>query len=96
MIDYILFFGFPIDAVYREELKKIPPAILNLFIQRGDDYLNRIDQEGVSYLGKSLGQCVDSSAIDLALNHILSLLKRLVPDYHYHQDALVLLTVSSP
>ncbi|MFI5343462.1 MAG: hypothetical protein ACHQUC_04500 [Chlamydiales bacterium] len=95
MIDCILFFGFPIDVAFQEALEKVPSAILNLFIQIGDEYLKRIDQEGISYLGKSLGQCVDSSTIDLAQGHILSLLKRLVPDYPYNQEALVLLAISA-
>lgn len=93
MIDYFLFFGYPVDAAYRQELERAPLAIRNLFIQIGDEYLKCIDLEGTSYLGKSLGQCIDSSVIDLAQVHVMSLLKRLVPDYSYNQDDLVLLAL---
>ena len=93
MFDYFLFFGYPLDEDYREKLERTPLAIRNIFIQGSDEYLQCIEREGISYLGKSLGQCIDRSAIELAQAHIMSLLKRLVPDYCYHQDSMLLLAV---
>lgn len=90
--NYFLFFGFPINETFQQKLEKIPEGVRALFLQ-GNEYLQLIEKEGISYLGKCLGDSSDSSSLELAQAHIISLLKLLVPDHTYEQHELVLLAI---
>ncbi len=92
MFDYLLFFGFPISESFHMELEKIPENVRSLFL-KGNEYLQLIEEEGISYIGKCLGECIDSSSLELAQLHVISLLKLLMPKYSYEKHELVLLTV---
>lgn len=95
MFEYSLFFGFPLaDDAYRQELEKIPSHVRLLFMQ-GGEYLELVVDNQISYLGKRLGDCIDGSSLDLLQDHIISLLKRLVPSYQYNKNDLVLLAIEA-
>lgn len=93
MFDYLLFFGFPLNETVQKEIEKIPEALRALFLNGSDEYLQLVEQEGISYIGKSLGECIDSLSLEMAQVHILSLLKRLLPEQVYEKETLVLLAV---
>lgn len=90
---YGLFLGFPIDTSFSLSLKKVSPEIRSLFIQ--EDYLQEICYKNVSYLGKQIGQKTDLTALDLTQNHILSLLRKLVPNYPYDTKNLLLFVINN-
>lgn len=94
MFNTALFLGFPLSAAYQKELEGVPSAERELFIQNQDSsYLQRVESEGAIYLGKFLGSSIEMSALDSYHSHIYSLLKKLVPDFPYKQQPLVLLAI---
>lgn len=91
MFDTALFLGFPLSTAYQQELNRLPLVERELFIQsETSPYLQQIENDGVIYLGKSLGASVDMAALDGASSHVMSLLKKLVPNFPYEQHPLVL------
>lgn len=94
MFELQLFLGFPVDSVYQQKLKLLSFPEKDLFIQKGDSlYLQEIESEGVVYLGKSLGVCVEIESLNPLQIHVYSLLKRLIPDYPYEEKPLLLLAI---
>lgn len=89
-----LFLGIPVDALLAEKLAIIPPQILQLYICEGDNYLQKIEDHGISYLGKHIENCVELSSLQLLEANVYSLLKKIVPDYPYHATPLVILAIS--
>ena len=94
MFDYLLFFGIPISEPFQLELDKIPENVRSLFL-KGNEYLQLIETEGISYIGKCLGDSTDFSSLELAQAHVFSLLKLLVPKHAYDKNELVLVTIPS-
>lgn len=92
MLDYHLFFGFPLNSVYQDTLNKIPSNLRSLFIQNHSDYLQQVEYNGSVYLGKNLGPYIEYNTLDMAEANIYSLLRRLIPDYPY-EDSLFLLAI---
>lgn len=101
MFDTILFLGFPLTDAYRLALLAIPSVERDLFIQNQDPfqpdspYLQKIEHEGIEYLGKYLGSSIDMATCDLSYFHILSLLKKLIPHFPYEQHSLFMLALPS-
>ena len=94
MFDTNFFFGFPVDALYETELKKVSSSLKDLFIQdQSEEYLQRIEFEGKVMLGKFMGATLQTSTLELVFLNIISLLKCLVPDYPYSQQNILLIAV---
>ncbi len=94
MFDSILFLGFPMSDAYQQELQLLPAVEQELFIQNQvSSYLQRIENEGIVYLGKSLGTSIELATLESIHSHIYSLLKKLVPHFPYEQHPLLLLAI---
>jgi hypothetical protein len=85
-----LFFGLPVDSELSKQLGKINPKILSLFIQEGENYLIEVKMENQTYLGKSILNPIDLSSLELLEANIYSLLKKLLPEYPFHLNSLIL------
>ncbi|CAF23078.1 hypothetical protein [Candidatus Protochlamydia amoebophila] len=94
MFDYQLFLAFPISEAYFYQLLQISEPVRNLFIQEIEgEYLQQITYQKKIYLGKNVGHSVELEKLEFIQNHIFSLLKRLVSDYPYHEQSLVVLAI---
>lgn len=93
MFDAELFMGFPITSEFALLLDSVSPEIKKLFIQENPDYLREVSHNGHSYLGKFAGKIGEASSLELLENNIISLLKKLVPDYPYQQSSLVIFPI---
>jgi hypothetical protein len=94
MFNNQLFFGFPVDESFQKELAEIPDAIRTLFID-GKEYLQSVEKGGITYLGKSLGECTNLTSLELTQAHIISLLKLLVPKYPFGNQLVLLVIADS-
>lgn len=90
-LDYQLFLGFPISSSYQEKLNQIPSHQREVWIH--PDYLQQIEYRGSLYLGKSLGPLVEAQMLETVAEHLCSLLCRLVADYPYQKEHLILLAL---
>lgn len=100
MFDTILFLGLPLSNSYQLALLQLPSAEQEIFIQnqgafQDSPYLQKIEHEGIEYLGKYLGSSIDMATLDLSYSHIVSLLKKLIPQFPYEQNPLFLLALPS-
>ncbi len=97
MLDHQLFLGFPLSADYQHALDPLPSSLKKMFIQMTPSpYLQQIEYERISYLGKFLGPCFELSSLNEMESHIYSLLKRLLPAYPYQEGALVFVPIPFP
>lgn len=83
----MIFLGFPIDPLYKEQLEKVNPARRGFILEEG---LEEISHEGLIYLGRTVGEKVTLCEISLLEAHIFSLLKKLVQNFPYDETALYL------
>jgi len=88
-----LFLGFPVDPVFKNELKKANAHLVAAFIQgEGDqengDYLCEVMHQGMQFFGKFLGKIAELQQIELLEMHIYSVLKKLVPNFPYEEIPL--------
>lgn len=96
MLDDALFLGFPLSDSFLLKLKNLPPQITAEFIQeQPSDYLQKVDYQEMSYLGKCLETPFDLRGLDTLQANIDSLLKRLVPDFPYQDHPLRLFSLPS-
>lgn len=95
MFQYHLFLAYPVNSEYHAKLAIVAEGIRALFIQNNhQDYLQSLEYQGQSYLGKNLGSVVDFHGLDASISNLISLLQRLIPDVSYHHKDLFLLAVS--
>ncbi|MBA2368332.1 MAG: hypothetical protein H0V82_04825 [Candidatus Protochlamydia sp.] len=96
MFEYELYLAFPITPSFEKKLSSLNDTVRNLFIQSGNFlYLQEITYADNIYLGKNLGQMTEVKALESFQDHLLSLLKKLVPDYPYSKNSFVLLAIPS-
>lgn len=88
-----LFLGFPVSSSFSEKLAKVSPEMRALCIQEGSEYLRQVNCEQGIVLGKYVGSIVDVDSLDLCQDHIISLLKKLVPDHPISPDSLILFPI---
>jgi hypothetical protein len=89
-----LFVGIPIQDSFAEQFSKSNPQLIDIFIKRNNpEYLQEVEQNGIVYLGKSIQTACDIVSLDLIQANILSLLKKIVPDYSYSDVRLVLFPI---
>lgn len=92
-IEVELFFGFPLDEQFLSALDSVDKRLYDLYVQKGDAYLQRFDHEGRSYLGKPVGMISDVSTLELLQLNIYSLLKKLLPDFPFDTTPLQLVPI---
>lgn len=85
-----LFLGFPVDGHFKDLLLRVNPDVSAMFIQNKSDYLQQITLHDRDFLGKNLGQIIDISSLNLIQTHILSILKKIIPNYNYDLNSLLL------
>jgi hypothetical protein len=88
-----LFLGFPLDDGYIVQMQKNKPEYLELFIRSGSDYLQKVEFDKVSYLGKFVQNEEPLAQLELLEANIYSLLKKLVADYSYQNTPLILFAI---
>lgn len=93
MFDRKLFLGFLISQEYENALLAINPQLFALFIHTKSEYLHEIVYHEQRYLGRFIPSPCELSDLELLETHIYSLLKRLVPDHSYENNALWLFPV---
>ncbi len=91
MLQQPIFLGYLISDALSNALQRVNPSLLQLFTQGGEEYLEFFHHQGQRYLGKSVGDHTDTARLRLVAPHILSLLQRLLPDYSFSIDSLLLL-----
>lgn len=94
MFETQLFLAYPLNSQYEAKLEQIPHSLRVFFIQDHPDYLQQITHNGIPYLGKQLEKVIDLRTLDSLEAHIISLLKRLVPDHPYENDTLTFLPLT--
>lgn len=80
-MDQTLFIGFPLTDSYIAELDKLPSSLKEVFISA--EYLQKVTKDETSYLGKKIDSPFDLADLESTEMHIISLLKKLVPNYTY-------------
>ncbi len=78
ILELSLFIGIHVDAKLQEELVKCNPHLHALFTN-GNEYLQYHEQGQKRYLGKNVSNSLTLNELDLNEQHVLSLVRRLVP-----------------
>lgn len=93
LLDISVFLGFAPDNHFDSKLKGANPYLRSL-LTNGGLYLREVVHEKMRYLGKCTSSPIASvSELDNLEANILSLLKRLVPDYPYAEKPLVMIAL---
>jgi len=85
--------GFEISQEYKSQLQQLPVEQVDFFIKDHPDYLQRCILDGVVYLGKFIGESLNIQSIEISRDHIISILKLLVPAFVYDSRSLIITTV---
>ncbi len=88
-----LFLGFCVEPVFQQTYSSLSHELKNLFVQNGDAYLQEHFHEEKLFIGKFIDGTSDVATLELLSLNIFSLLKKLVPEYPYHQTQLRLIPV---
>lgn len=96
MFDYQLFLGLPLSKEDLQGIGALPSSLREIFIQNQDlSYLQQIEYESITYLGKYIGSSVEVASLESIQAHIYSLVRRLIP-YHEKRDSSLLLLALPP
>lgn len=93
MISLELFLGFPCTPEYLAIFKNLPDSLVKVFVGQDDSYLQKIEREGESFLGKRIGKEVDVEGLKNLESNIYSILNRLTPDFPIKETSLVLFPI---
>jgi len=94
MFDGSLFIGIPLREIEIDQLKILPTPLLAAFIKdQPSDYLQKIESDGISYLGKFIEVPYNVSNIQSLEQNILSLLRKLLPDFSSEDNPLLLIAL---
>lgn len=91
---YGLFLGFKVEDSFAAEISKLDQKYVDLYVKTDEAYLQWITYEKIRYLGKPIGKKTDVKTLELLEKNIYSLLKKLVPSYHYSSLPLSLFVTS--
>lgn len=94
MIDFSLFLGLASTPAFEEKLQKLNPYFLSHWTG-GGPYLHEQRWEELRVIGKPLSSIVSLQELEDLEANVLSLLKRLVPDYLYQNHPLSLFALSA-
>ncbi len=87
-----LFLGFAGDQLFQKELNKANATLRSLLIGK-KDYLEEVNCEGKSWLGKHLAEFPTLEEIEGMEKHLVSLLKKLTPNYPFSENPPRLVTL---
>ncbi len=88
-----LFLGLPIDDLLESALDEMIPHEKELFLSKNDPmYLETITHSGKDYLGKSFGSSIQTKDLELAYNHVSSMIIKLFPHYPVKKESFYLIT----
>lgn len=90
-----LFIGAPISSELRQSLNKLDSQLTAMFIADDVDHLNLYEHEGQLLLGKRIGEMSDAAGILLVGTHIISVIKKLLPEYPADIQSLVIFPTQS-
>ena len=93
MITVELFLGFPCNSEYLAIFQELPASLVKVFVGEDASYLQKIEMENGSFLGKRIGKEVDVEGLKNLEANIYSLLNRLTPDFPVKETSLVLFPV---
>jgi len=91
MFDLKLFLGIPADAEFQQALSQVNPNVLSLFMG-GGDYLSEFSHNEQRYLGKPVPISPSVNQLESLEAHLLSLLRKLAPEYSFSKNPPVLVT----
>jgi len=85
-----LFMGVVVEGAFASQFSAANPLLVALFLNPEREYLLQIKHEGKTYLGKAVSTSADLASLEQMEANIVSLLKKIVPDYPYDDMELVL------
>lgn len=85
-----LFMGVVVEGSFASQFSSANPQLVALFLNPEREYLLEMKHEGKTYLGKTVSTSADLASLDQMEANIVSLLKKIVPDYPYDDLELVL------
>lgn len=87
----MLYFGIQIDPKWWSKWLAIPEERRALFLQETD--LEKIEDAGMSYIGKRCGHLILFEQLDLIKMHILSVFSQLIPHFDVEHQLFTLLLI---
>lgn len=91
MFQLKLFLGIPSNEALQKELARANPCLRSLFMG-GGDYLTEITHSQQRYIGKPIPLSIPVNQLENLEEHILSLLRKLTPEYAFSKNPPVLVT----
>ncbi len=88
MYDLKLFLGIAADVELEKALSKINPHLLSLYMS-GGNYLSAVSLKEQRYFGKPAPLSSSVNQLENLETHLLSLLRKLVPEYPLSKPVLV-------
>lgn len=92
MFDPFLFLGLPKNDLLNKHLQSAHPPLV-AYLTSGGDYLEEIVFNERLFLGKKSPLPLSIEELQLLEANVLSLLKKLAPQYPYKENPFLLLTV---
>lgn len=96
MYSATLFLGFCCDDTVQQALATANSALVKMFVNSSEDYLQRQEYQGKQWLGKQLQEPVSFSEVDRMVIHIQSLSKKVLPSLQEKDYAIELLVIPIP
>ncbi|MEZ5315363.1 MAG: hypothetical protein R3E91_04040 [Chlamydiales bacterium] len=93
MFNVQLFLGFPLDSSFEEIISKSHPQLF-FFFTKGEKYLIDLVYDKQRYLGKLVPSAMTINELEDLEIHLLSLLKRLAPQYPFSQNPPMLMCIN--
>lgn len=85
-----LFLGFPLTESLMNKIQGLDPRAFDMYVNEKGPYLKKIEYGNQSFLGKSVGSSADIAKIKLLEANIFSILAKILPDYPFKNDPLLL------
>lgn len=87
-----LFLGIQVDETWDRAIDRSNPHLVQLFTS-GGDYLTEVIYKENRYLGKPLALTPTFSELERFESHILSLLRKIAPNYPFSKNSPVLVAL---
>jgi hypothetical protein len=85
-----LFMGVVVEGPFAAQFSAANPQLVALFLSPDREYLLEIQHEGKRYLGKTVSKSTDLASLEQMEANIVSLLRKIVPEYAYDQMEMVI------
>lgn len=90
-----LFLGILIDQKIEDSLKKVETEILQLFICDDEMYLQKVQIEGKTFVGKILSPVIEISRFDALKKNIISIFEKIIPGFPLNAYSFFLLSLNA-